>query len=399
LKPDLLFPRPGDGARGAAALLAQLDAEGLRRRRRVVESPQTVRLRVDGRDCLAFCSNDYLGLASHPALIQAACAGARQHGVGGTASHLINGHGAAHEELELALAAFVGMPRALLFSTGYMANLGVIPALVGRGDLVLSDRLNHACIVDAARLSRAEVSVYPHLDLAALERMLAAAPPGAGKLVATDAVFSMDGDVAPLAGLAALCERYDAWLLVDDAHGFGVLGPQGRGSVAEAAVRSPNLIYMGTLGKAAGVAGAFVAGEAALVDWLMQRARTYVFTTAAPPLLAVALRTALDLIEAEDWRRQHLQSLQSRLRDGLRGSRLRLLQSRTPIQPLLVGDNRAAVTLGEQLLARGLWVPAIRPPTVPPGTARLRISLSAAHTVDDVDRLVTALREVEPALA
>ena len=376
-----------------AAQLAQLDDQRLRRRRRVVEGPQGAYLTVDGRRCLAFCSNDYLGLAGHPALVEAACAGAQEYGVGAAASHLISGHTVAHEALEAALATFVGMPRALYFSSGYMANLAVVPALVGGGDMVFSDRLNHACLIDAARLSRADVVVYPHLDLAALEQALATSR-SPRKLVATDAVFSMDGDIAPLSELLALCERNDAWLLVDDAHGFGVLGPQGRGSAARFGVRSPRLIYMGTLGKAAGVSGAFVAGEADLVEWLVQRGRTYVFTTGTPPMLACALLAALRLIESEEWRRERLQDLAMRLRKGLAGTGFNLLASQTAIQPIIVGNNESTVVLGEKLLQAGVWVPAIRPPTVPEGTARLRISLSAAHSRDDVDRLVAALREV-----
>lgn len=372
-------------------LLADLDARDLRRIRRTVEGPQGVQLRVDGRDVLSFCSNDYLGLANHPALIEAACDGARRYGVGGGASHLISGHSAAHEAAEGALAAFVGAERALLFSSGYMANLGIVPALVGRGDAVFSDQLNHACIVDAARLSRAEVHVYPHADVEALERLLAASD-AKRKLVATDAVFSMDGDIAPLQQLAALCEQYRAWLMVDDAHGFGVLGPQGRGTPAHLQVSSPNLVYMGTLGKAAGVAGAFAAGSADLIEWLVQRARTYVFTTASPPLLAVALVAALRLIETEAWRRERLAALIRLLREGVSGTSLQLPDSPTPIQPLITGDNRRALKLAARLLERGIWVPAIRPPTVPCGTARLRVSLSAAHEPAYVERLVDALR-------
>jgi 8-amino-7-oxononanoate synthase len=375
-------------------LLADLERSGLRRNRRIVDGTQTPHLLRDGVPCLSFCSNDYLGLASHPAIVEAAVEGARRFGVGATASHLINGHMRAHEELEHALARFVRMPRALLFSTGYMANLGVIPALVGRGDLVLSDSLNHACIIDSARLSRAEVHVYPHGDAEAVEHALAAAPPGTRKLVATDAVFSMDGDLAPLDQLLAACERYGAWLLVDDAHGFGVLGSQGRGSANHYGLRSDNLVYMGTLGKAAGVAGAFVAGCADLIEWLVQRARTHVFTTASPPMLAVALLAALRLIETDEWRREHLRALVTQLREGLGESgRLRLMPSDTAIQPLLVGDNDAALRVSQSLLARGIWVPAIRPPTVPDNTARLRISLSASHTAHDVAQLVAALQE------
>jgi 8-amino-7-oxononanoate synthase len=371
--------------------LGELARAGLLRRRRVVESADGPFVTLDGRRYLAFCSNDYLGLARHPMLVEAVRRGAERYGVGAGASALISGHTAAHEELEARLAQFVRMPRALYFSAGYMANLGILAALAGRGDTVFSDQLNHACLVDGARLSRAEVCVYPHLDLAALERMLASCTTR-GKLVASDAVFSMDGDIAPLPGLLALCERHDAWLVVDDAHGFGVLGEGGRGTLAHFDIASPRIVYMGTLGKAAGVHGAFVAGEETLIEWLLQRARTYIFTTASPPLLAAALVASLELIEAEEHRRMHLRALIQRLRENLETLPWRLSPSDTPIQPLIVGDNRAALDLASGLLGRGIWVPAIRPPTVPSGSARLRITLSAAHSVEHVDQLAAALR-------
>jgi 8-amino-7-oxononanoate synthase len=360
------------------------------RRRRVLESPQQPHAVIDGRSVTAFCSNDYLGLAADPRIAAAAKAGIDRYGTGAGASHLINGHVTAHHELELALAAFVRMPAALLFSTGYMANLGVVTALLGRGDAVFADRLNHASLNDAAMLSRATLKRFPHNDLDALEQQLRTTK-ARRRLIVVDAVFSMDGDAAPVAGLLALCERYDAWLMLDDAHGFGVLGPQGRGTATQAGIRSERLIYMATLGKAAGVAGAFVAGEPELVELLIQHARTYIFTTAAPALQAHALLTSLQLIEHEEWRRSRLQDLIARLRSGLAGSTWRLLPSGTAIQPLMIGDNDAAVSLAERLAGEGLLVPAIRPPTVPQGTARLRISLSAAHRPEDVDRLVAAL--------
>jgi 8-amino-7-oxononanoate synthase len=373
--------------------LDELARAGLARRRRTVEGADGPHLIVDGRRYLAFCSNDYLDLARHPALVEAARRGAERYGIGAGASALISGHTRAHEELELALARFVRMQRALHFASGYMANLGILAALAGRGDTVFSDQLNHACLVDGARLSRAEVRVYPHLDLGALERMLAdcASP---GKLVASDAVFSMDGDIAPLPELLALCERHDAWLVVDDAHGFGVLGEGGRGTLAHFGIASPRIVCMGTLGKAAGVHGAFVAGDDAVIEWLVQRARTYIFTTATPPLLAVALVKSLELIEAEERRRTRLRTLIERVRESFSGLPWELKASRTPIQPLIVGDNRAALDLAEGLRERGLWVPAIRPPTVPAGSARLRIALSAAHSVEHVDQLAAALREL-----
>jgi 8-amino-7-oxononanoate synthase len=373
--------------------LEDLAQAGLLRRRRVVQSAEGAFLTVEGRRYLAFCSNDYLGLAGHPALAEAARRGAERYGVGAGASALVSGHTEAHEALEQRLAQFVGLPRALHFSSGYLANLGILPALAGRGDTLFSDALNHACLIDGARLSRAQVQVYPHADPAALERMLAACD-SRGKVIATDAVFSMDGDLAPLPALLALAERYDAWLVVDDAHGFGVLGEGGRGTLSHFGLASPRIAYMGTLGKAAGVHGAFVAGDEALVEWLLQRARTYIFTTASPPLLACALLASIDLIEREEERRSRLHLLIQRLKDRIEGLPWRLLPSDTPIQPLIVGDNRAALELAEALRARGLWVPAIRPPTVPEGSARLRIALSAAHAPEHVDRLAAALKEV-----
>jgi 8-amino-7-oxononanoate synthase len=349
---------------------------------------------VDGRQLISFCSNDYLGLANAPALIAAACDGAKTWGVGSGASHLVSGHQAPHEALEQKLAAFTGFPRALLFSTGYMANLGIVPALVGRGDAVFSDKLNHASLIDAIQLSRAESKRYPHADLAALEHLLAASK-ATRKLILTDAVFSMDGDLAPLPALLALAERFDAWLVIDDAHGFGVLGPQGRGSLAHFALpQAQRIIYMGTLGKAAGASGAFVCADEAVIEWLLQRARTYIFTTGSSPLIACALLASLDLIEKGDARRTHLRQLTAQLRDGLADTRWQLLPSPTAIQPVIIGDNFAALRVANGLYERGLWVPAIRPPTVPKGTARLRVSLTAAHTGTQVAMLVDALKEL-----
>jgi 8-amino-7-oxononanoate synthase len=373
--------------------LRELDQAGLIRRRRRVEGPQGPRLQVDGAVYLTFCSNDYLGLASHPALVEAARRALDEFGVGAGASGHICGHTRVHEALEERLARFVGLPRALHFSTGYMANLGVLPSLAGPGDAIFSDRLNHASLIDAARLSRADVEIFPHCDVAALDRQMQASG-HRSKVVVTDAVFSMDGDLAPLPRLLALCERHDAWLVVDDAHGFGVLGQTGSGSLAHWALSSERIVYIGTLGKAAGVFGAFVAADADVVEWILQRARTYMFTTASPPLLAAALLAALDVIESESWRRQHLADLIGRISSGLSGLRWQLLPSSTAIQPLIIGDNAEAVSLMESLRRNGIWVPAIRPPTVPPGTARLRISLSAAHSDQDVDRLLNALGEL-----
>ena len=378
-------------------LQGELDAlqrDGLKRVRRTLELPCGPLARVDGCSLISFCSNDYLGLANDPALVAAACAGARTWGVGSGASHLVSGHLGPHAVLEEKLAAFTGFDRALLFSTGYMANLGIVPALVGRGDAVFADRLNHASLIDAVQLARADSQRYPHADLAALERLLAAST-ARRRLILTDAVFSMDGDLAPLPGLLALAERYDAWLVVDDAHGFGVLGRQGRGSISHFGLPADRrLICMGTLGKAAGAAGAFVAANATVIEWLAQRARSYIFTTAGSPLIACALATSLELIAAGDARRAHLWRLVAQLRDGLADTRWRLLASPTAIQPVIVGDNHETVRLAAALHERGLWVPAIRPPTVPKGTARLRVSLSAAHSEAQVAELVRALREL-----
>jgi 8-amino-7-oxononanoate synthase len=386
--------RATEAAPALAAELAALDSRGLRRTRRVLQTPQTARVTVDGREFVAFGSNDYLGLAAHPALIEAAREGAARFGVGAGASHLVLGHSSAHHELEERLAAFTGQPRALLFSAGYLANLGVVTALVGRDDAVFADRLNHASLNDAALLARAEFKRYPHLDLAALERLLAGSR-ARRKLVATDAVFSMDGDIAPVPELIALCEQHDAWLLLDDAHGFGVLGARGQGVLAHFGVASPRVIYMATLGKAAGVFGAFVAAQADVVEWLLQRARSYIYTTAVPPLLAHTVKKSLELIETETWRRDRLKQLITVINHSVIQERWRLATSSTAIQPLIIGGNEEAVAVSLALARDGLLVPAIRPPTVPAGTARLRISLSAAHEIGDVERLARALNALQ----
>jgi len=378
------------------ARLAELDGQGLRRRRRVLESAQGTRVTVDGKAYLSFASNDYLGLASHPAIAAAACEAATRYGVGASASHLLTGHHALHQRLEGELAAFVGRPAALLFATGYMANLGVVTALVGRDGALFADRLNHASLVDAALLSRAEHVRYRHLDLGHLEELLRASR-AKNKLIASDTVFSMDGDLAPVAKLLALAEKYDAWLYLDDAHGFGVLGEGGRGvlhSYPALLTPHPALIYLATLGKAAGVSGAFVAGSETLVEWLVNKARTYIYTTAAPPMLAAAVSASLKLIAGEPWRRQQLQRLMAQLKAGVARLPWPLLPSDSPIQPLLIGGNHEALRLADGLLERGILLPAIRPPTVPEGTARLRISLSAAHTEAELAQLLTALKEL-----
>lgn len=376
------------------------DQHLLRTRRQV--APQTgAHITVNGQPMLQFCSNDYLGLSQHPALVAAARHGAIELGVGAGGSPMVNGHSTANAELEEALAAYLQLPRVLYFYAGFATNVSVIPALVGAGDAVFSDALNHASLIDGCRLSRASIQPYAHADLADLERLLAASTQ-ARKLVVSDAVFSMDGDSADIAGLLALCERYDALLMLDDAHGFGICGPEGRGSLAAAGLTgahaSPRVLYMGTLSKAAGVAGGFVAGSEAVIEWLLQRARSYTFATAAPGLLARALLASVAVMQQGDGLRAQLQARIAQLRAGLASvvsaTGWQLLPSETPIQALVVGDNERALELMAALSERGIWVPAIRPPTVPAGTARLRIALSASHTAADIDQLIAALHAI-----
>ena len=370
--------------------LAALKADHLERRRRLLDGAQGAHVTIDGQRVVSFCSNDYLGLAADPALVAAAHAALDTCGVGAGAAHLITGHHRFHHDFEAAFARFVGKPAALLFSTGYLANLGALTALAGKKGEIFADKLNHASLVDAAQLSGASFTRYRHGDLAQLEGQLAASP-AQDKLIATDLVFSMDGYIAPVDALLDLAERYDAWLFLDDAHGFGVLN-EGRGGLTERTRASDRVIYLATLGKAAGVAGAAVAAHQGVIDWLIQKARPYVYTTASPPLLAACLLESLRRIEAGAARRERLQSHIAQLRQGLAGLELgELMPSDTPIQPLLIGANADALRLSQALLARGLLVPAIRTPTVPAGTARLRITLSAAHSVDDVAQLIEAL--------
>lgn len=376
------------------AKLLQLNQQGLLRRRRVVTGPQGPRMVVDGHSCLSFVSNDYLGLANHPEAVRAAVAALEKFGVGAGASALISGHSAAMEELEAALAQWQGQSRALHFSSGYMANVGILQAVVEEGAAVFSDQLNHASLIDGLRLTRAaERHVYPHSHGGELERLLKASQ-APQRVIVTDAVFSMDGDLAPLRQLADLAEVYDALLVVDDAHGVGVLGPEGRGSLAALGINSQRIIYMATLGKALGVSGAFVTATEHWMEWLLQRARTYIFTTGTPPALASALCSNLEICRQESWRREHLQSLSQRLMEGLQQISLKTLPSQSAIHALVVGENQRALDLSHALWERGIWVPAIRPPTVPEGSARLRISLSALHQESDVDRLLEALEEV-----
>jgi 8-amino-7-oxononanoate synthase len=390
--------------------LRERQAQALQRRRRVAHaacSPETsVGLEGDAasaRPMLAFCSNDYLGLATHPALVQALHEGAERWGVGSGASHLVSGHSRAHEVLEERLAALYAAhipgARALGFCTGYMANLALLSALGDKHATILSDKLNHASLIDGGRLAAAEVQRYPHGRVDRVEALLRDTTTPV-KLIVTDGVFSMDGDLAPLPALLALAEAHDAYLVIDDAHGFGVLGAQGQGCLGHFGLRSERLILMGTLGKAAGLAGAFVAAHPTVIDALVQLSRPYIYTTAQPAALAHALTASVELIAGPEGaeRRAHLQALIQRLRAGLQALIARypargwsLPDSATAIQPLVVGDNDAALRLAAALDAQGLWVPAIRPPTVPVGTARLRITLSAAHTEAQVERLLDAL--------
>ncbi|WP_343578168.1 8-amino-7-oxononanoate synthase [Pseudomonas sp.] len=375
-----------------AARLAQRQAEDLYRRRPLLESPQGPDVLIDGQPMLAFCSNDYLGLANHPEVIAALRAGAERWGVGGGASHLVNGHCGPHHELELALAEFTGRPRALLFSTGYMANLGTVTALVGKGDSVLEDRLNHASLLDAGLLSGARFSRYLHNDAASLAARLDKAE--GNTLVVTDGVFSMDGDLADLPALCAQARKKNAWMMVDDAHGFGPLGATGGGIVEHFGLGMDDVpVLVGTLGKAFGTAGAFVAGSEELIETLIQFARPYIYTTSQPPAVACATLKSLELLRAESWRRVHLNALIARFRSGAEAIGLRLMDSPTPIQPILIGGSRQAMALSAELREHGILVGAIRPPTVPAGTARLRVTLSASHSEAQVDRLLVALAE------
>lgn len=375
-----------------AGRLAERRAADLYRQRPLLDSPQGPLVTVDGRELLAFCSNDYLGLANHPQVIEAWRAGAARWGVGGGASHLVIGHSTPHHELEEALADFTGRPRALLFSTGYMANLGAVTALVGRGDTVLEDRLNHASLLDAGLLSGARFSRYLHNDSASLATRLDKAE--GNTLVVCDGVFSMDGDLADLPALCAEARRKDAWLMVDDAHGFGTLGATGGGLVEHFGLGLDDVpVLVGTLGKAFGTAGAFVAGSDELIDTLVQFARPYIYTTSQPPALACATLKSLELLRSEHWRREHLAVLIRRLREGAASIGLQLMDSDTPIQPILIGDSGRAMALSQALRERGILVTAIRPPTVPAGSARLRVTLSATHDLAQVDRLLEALSQ------
>ena len=385
------------------------DVQQLRRRLKTTQATAGGQVRVwdgspssePGQGYLAFCSNDYLGMAQHPGVVDALCEGAKLYGAGSGASHLISGHSPAHAHLETELARWaldcIPDARALLFSTGYLANLALITTLGDGRATLFSDKLNHASLIDGALLSKAQSLRYPHGDTERLANQLSACTTPI-KLIVTDAVFSMDGDLAPLAELLRLAELHDAWIVVDDAHGFGVLGLRGRGSLAHLGLRSSRFIYMGTLGKAVGASGAFVAANPVVIDALINLARPYIYTTASPPAVAHAIAASLRFIEGPDGdtRRAALLERQAQLRDGLSAwvtdQGWNLGASHSAIQPLIVHDNATAMTLSTALQSQGLWVPAIRPPTVPVGSARLRITLSAMHTQDDVSRLLSALK-------
>ena len=380
--------------------LAQLKLQHRYRARRVTQGPQQVQLKIDDRDVINFCSNDYLGFANHPSIKRAMVDGVNKYGAGSGSAHLINGHSEAHHLLEEELAAFTGYPRAILFSTGYMANIGICQALLDKNDYVFEDRLNHASLIDGGLISNARFQRYLHNDADSLRSKFDKAicnDADAERLVLTDAVFSMDGDSAPLPELAGLCQQHDAWLMVDDAHGFGVCGNNGAGSVAAAGLDAGQVpVLMATLGKAMGTAGAFVAGSETLIEALIQQARNYVYTTAISPAVAAATLTSLELLQQEGWRREHLSALVSRFRNGAKALALPLMDSQSPIQPLLVGDAATAVAMSESLRRRGLLIGAIRPPTVPAQTSRLRITLSAAHSEAQVDRLLEELALCRP---
>lgn len=379
-----------------AERLANHQTKKLYRSRPLVESPQNPSIKVNGKSYLAFSSNDYLGLANHPKVVAALQQGAKDWGVGGGASHLVLGHSEPHQQLELALAKFTGRERALVFSSGYLANLAVITALVGKGDTLLHDRLNHASLLDAGLLSGARFSRYLHKDMASLAKRLHSSQERSAQgntLIVTDGVFSMDGDLAPLPAIATLAKANKAtWLMVDDAHGFGVLGKTGGGLVEHFGLSQQDVpVLVGTLGKAFGTAGAFVAGSEELIETLIQFARPYIYTTSSPPAIACATLASLKILEEEHWRREHLQALIQQFREGAQVLGLTLADSTTPIQPIIVGDSAGTMAVAAKLGEQGILVGAIRPPTVPQGSARLRITLTAAHSFEQVDQLLEAL--------
>lgn len=379
-------------------LAAELDARkaaSLYRERKVLQSPQQPEVVVDGKAYLAFCSNDYLGLANHPAIISAFKQAADEYGVGGGASHLVNGHSFHHHALEEELAEFTGRPRAILFSNGYMANIGTVNALLGKQDAVFEDRLNHASLLDAGLLSGARFQRYLHNDTASLAQRLSKTQ-ARRSLVVTDGVFSMDGDIADLPSICEVAGQHNAWVMVDDAHGIGCLGKTGGGCAEHFNLSQQQLpVLMGTLGKAFGTSGAFIAGSEVLIETLIQHARTYIYTTSMPPAVAAATRASLKLVQTEQWRREQLHALIERFRRGCEQLGLDLMDSPTPIQPIMIGDADKAMSMSAALREKGMFITPIRPPTVPSGSARLRVTLSASHTEEQVDRLLDALDEVK----
>jgi 8-amino-7-oxononanoate synthase len=375
----------------ASHVVNERKSTGRHRQRRQLHSPQGPEIQCGDRKLLNFCSNDYLGLANHAEINAALKKGVDQYGTGSGASHMICGHSVAHAQLEERVADFTGRQRALLFSTGYMANLAIVTALLGRGDSVYADRLNHASMIDAACLSRAELKRFPHCDYKTLTELIKQSS-AEKKLVLSDGVFSMDGDIASIPDLVTACKEEGAWLGIDDAHGFGVLGKKGGGTLEHYNVTVEDVpILMATFGKALGCFGAFVAGDDVVIEALMQNARSYIYTTAPPPALAVATIRSLELLEEENWRREHLQNLIERFRKNVIQTDLPVSESVTPVQPLIIGSDKKALQISQALLEQGILVSAIRPPTVPEGTARLRITLSAAHTEDQLDYLMDML--------
>ncbi len=372
--------------------LEQRRADGLYRQRRVIESAQGVETRIDGKSMLSFCSNDYLGLANHPDIKQAFVDAVANFGVGSGAAHLINGHSRLHEECEQRLAEFTGRDRALLFSTGYMANIAIASALLGRNDSIYQDKLNHASLIDSAKLSDAKLIRYRHNDLLQLEGLLSEGNRKRRRLIMTDAVFSMDGDCADVETISRIAAEHGAWAMVDDAHGFGVLGERGAGLLEQLRLSQQQVpILMATLGKAVGTAGAFVAGSTALIETLIQKARPYIYTTASPPAIAAATLKSIDIIENETWRREKLSESIAYFRAQAAQLEVELMPSSTAIQPLVIGDNHQALSVSEALFNQGIHVTAIRPPTVPVGSARLRVTLSAMHEHEHIDQLIKML--------
>jgi len=376
----------------ANAYLQNRSELGLRRTLRTLEPIDGRTVKINGAAVLNLGSNNYLGLSQHPDVVEAASNALKSHGAGSTGSRLTSGTTSLHTKLESELAEWKGAEAALLFTSGYSCALGVIPALVGENDLVLSDGLNHACLIDACRLSRATVRVFDHNDTVQLASLLSDRARFRYALVVTEGVFSMDGDLAPLPCITDICEANDAWLMLDDAHGGGVLGPGGAGTAAHYGLTGRVSIQMGTLSKALGVEGGFAAGSRPLIDMLANKARSFVFSTASPASTAAAALKALELAQGDEVRRERLYINGSLLRDGLKGAGYDVPTGITPIIPVIIGDAEETVALSQQLLDRGIWVPAIRPPTVPVGKSRLRISLTSDHTVADIKQIISVMK-------